>query len=76
MRVVIFNSSGATDVRGADGAELHQRRIAEEDITGLEGVEETTAFVCGPPTYMAAVRGWLASAGLAADRVREESFEF
>lgn len=32
-------------------------------------------FTCGPPGYMAAVRGMLAAAGLPEDRCHEESFE-
>lgn len=78
VSVRLFDSTAAApgDGGGAGAAPLARRRLAAEDVLAAPGVAESTAFLCGPPGYMAAARGWLAQAGVPGGRIREESFAF
>ena len=77
VTVVMFDSSAqAGDAEGGSPGRLHRRRVAEQDVLQVAHVAEITAYMCGPPAYQKAARGWLHAAGLPAQHIREESFDF
>jgi len=55
---------------------VEKRRMTKDDLAGVEGLKERTAYVCGPEGFTNAAVTWLQELGIPADRVRQEKFNF
>ena len=60
--------------RGAGHEQVHRGRSVLADFASLGLSPGTTAFLCGPTTFMTAVRRQLIDLGLDGDRVHTEAF--
>jgi ferredoxin-NADP reductase len=59
VRVVLFDSAAERDSVTTAGHRIFSRRMLSADVDDVDGLQDRSAFVCGPELFRRAVVGWL-----------------